>query len=299
MYRPLRAPRREELTVRGLKHRLTWWGEPSASPIVLLHGFMDTGATWQFLVDCLPASWTFVAPDWRGFGDTGQAAGGYWFADYLADLEALLEVLVPHDRARVVAHSMGANIVGIYAGVRPSRLAWFVNLEGIGLPRTHPGEAPERYGQWLDELKDPPRGTRYEGLGQLAATLVKRNPRIGQDRADFVAREWARGVGEDGVVRLRFDQRHRIVNPVLYRREEAEACWARIQIPMLLMMAGRSELMPRLGADAETERLRATYRDLKIVSIPDVGHLMQFEDPESVARHIVQFEQDLRSRQGA
>jgi len=296
MYRPVRAPRHETRLVRGLKHRLTWWGEPTDNPVVLLNGFMDTGVTWQFLVDCLPSDWTCVAPDWRGFGDTEWASDGYWFPDYLADLEALLEQLVPHTRARVVAHSMGANIVGIYAGVRPSRLAWFVNLEGIGLPRTKPGDAPDRYAQWLNEIKGVPRGTHYATLDQLAGVLVKRNPRITQDRADFVAREWARPgqLTPAGGVVLRFDQRHRIVNPVLYRREEAEACWARIEIPMLLLMAGRSELMPRLFADAKAETVRAHYRDVRIETIPDVGHLMQFEDPEAVARHIVRFERELR-----
>ncbi|MGG2383022.1 alpha/beta fold hydrolase, partial [Salmonella enterica] len=85
----------EQLSVRGLKHRLTWWGEQTATPIVLLHGFQDCGDTWQFLVDCLPHDWSIVAPDWRGFGGTDWAPGGYWYPDYFADLEALLDALVP------------------------------------------------------------------------------------------------------------------------------------------------------------------------------------------------------------
>src|SRR5882724_9017285 len=109
-YAPFRVARHEYLEVRGLKHHLTWWGEPTGSPVVLLHGFLDCGATWQFLVDCLPEDWSCVAPDWRGFGGTEWAPGGYWFPDYLADLEVLLETLAPRGRARVIGHSMGANI---------------------------------------------------------------------------------------------------------------------------------------------------------------------------------------------
>ena len=48
-------------------------GRALQQPDVLLHGFLDCGATWQFLVDRLPASWTMVAPDWRGFGDSEWA----------------------------------------------------------------------------------------------------------------------------------------------------------------------------------------------------------------------------------
>jgi pimeloyl-ACP methyl ester carboxylesterase len=69
-YEPGRVPWQEDVQLRGVRHRLTWWGERTSDPIVLLHGFLDCGATWQFLVDRLPASWTLVAPDWRGFGDS-------------------------------------------------------------------------------------------------------------------------------------------------------------------------------------------------------------------------------------
>ena len=69
-YSPKRAPRAEERIIRGLRHRFTWWGEPTDDPVVLLHGWMDTGDTWQFLVDHLPEAWSCVALDWRGFGGT-------------------------------------------------------------------------------------------------------------------------------------------------------------------------------------------------------------------------------------
>ncbi len=300
MYRPVRAPRQQELVVRGLRHRLTWWGPPSATPFVLLHGFMDCGPTWQFLVDCLPDSWTCVAPDWRGFGATQWPADGYWYPDYFADLEALLDLLVPNSPARVIAHSMGANIAAMYAGIRPQRLQWLANLEGIGLPRQEPAAAPDRYAQWLHELKHPPVGTPYQSAAQLAAVLMKRNALLTQERADFIAAAWIRSgdpaPGETGI-RLSFDPRHRMVNPVLYRRDEAEACWARIEIPMLLLMAGQSALMPRLGEDALPEQVRTHYRDVRIVDIPDVGHLMHFEAPQTVARHIIEFEKSVSAAQ--
>ncbi|MHA4801772.1 alpha/beta fold hydrolase, partial [Enterococcus faecium] len=84
-------------------------------------------------VDCLPHDWSIVAPDWRGFGGTDWAPGGYWYPDYFADLEALLDALVPGQPARIISHSMGANVAVMYAGIRPKRLKWVVNLEGLGL----------------------------------------------------------------------------------------------------------------------------------------------------------------------
>lgn len=292
-YQPRRIPRHECLAVRGVRHRLTWWGETTGAPVVLLHGFMDCGDTWQFLVDCLPAGWSLVAPDWRGFGGSEWPAGGYWFPDYLADLEALLEALTPGAPARVIGHSMGANIATLYCGIRPQRLRWLVNLEGTGLPRTEPDMAPARYAQWLDELRQPGRASRYESVEQLATVLRQRNPRLTPDRALFVARAWSRPAteGAAGEVGLAFDPRHRCVNPVLYRREEAEACWARVTVPMLLMTGAESAHRQRRPEELTDERFASLFRDLHRVRLPGVGHMMHHEDPEAVARAILQFEQ--------
>jgi pimeloyl-ACP methyl ester carboxylesterase len=291
-YEPGRVPWQEDVQLRGVRHRLTWWGERMSNPIVLLHGFLDCGATWQFLVDRLPASWTLVAPDWRGFGDSEWVPGGYWFPDYFADLDALLDTLVPQSRARVIGHSMGANVAKMYGGIRPQRMQWLANLEGLGLARTRPEDAPKRYAHWLDEVKDPFKEGRYESIEQLASILRMRNPRLTADRAAFVARAWSRPEADSSEVRLRFDPRHRLVNPILYRREEAEACWARLEIPMLLVMGELSDHRARQTSYVTDEQLHGLFRKLRLVTVPGTGHMMHHEDPEAVARHIVEFERD-------
>ena len=306
-YVPRREPRSDSLTVRGLRHRVTWWGERTGTPIVLLHGFMDCGATWQFLVDCLPGDWSLAAPDWRGFGHSERAAGGYWFPDYFADLEALLDDLVPQGRARLIGHSMGANIAQLYGGIRPGRLEWLVSLEGLGLPASSPQEAPTRLAQWLDELRQPPRERRYRSVGDLAAYLEARNPRLTRERAEFIARAWTRPVssageptkgtdGAAGEIELLFDARHRLVNPALYRREEAQACWRRFDAPVLLVTGGESGHAARREANADS--LRRHVRDLRIATVAGVGHMMHHEDPAAVAQHIVRFERECAAARG-
>ena len=290
-YEPRRQPWQENVQVRGLRHQLTWWGERTHNPVVLLHGFLDCGATWQFLVDCLPDTWTLVAPDWRGFGGSEWAPGGYWFPDYFADLDALLDILVPQSRARVIGHSMGANIAKMFGGIRPQRLQWLVNLEGLGLARTRPEEAPRRYAHWLDEVRDPFHEGRYESLAQLASILRIRNPRLTQASAEFVANAWSRpaGAGTQEVI-LHFDPRHRLVNPILYKREEAEACWARLEVPMLLVMGELSDHRGRNTGYLTDEQLHTLFRQLRLVTVPGTGHMMHHEDPATVARHVVEFE---------
>lgn len=245
----------------------------------------------------MPAGeWSLAAPDWRGFGHSEWAPGGYWFADYFADLEALLDLLVPDAPARIIGHSMGANIAQIYGGVRPQRLGWLVNLEGFGLPRTDPQEAPGRYAQWLDELRQPLREGRYRSAAQLATCLCSKNPRLTAERAEFIARAWTRpaaSAANPTEVELLFDPRHRRSNPILYRREEAQACWERMRSPVLLARGDAHDAR----ADtirAAAEDLRARIANLQCVVVPGTGHMLHHEEPGLLARHIVEFERACR-----
>jgi pimeloyl-ACP methyl ester carboxylesterase len=287
-YRPRREPRHETRELRGLAHHLTRWGPPDAPPILLLHGWMDTGDTFQFLVDCLPGSLAFVAPDWRGFGRSAWEPHGYWFPSYLADLDAMLDAFSPNAPAIIVGHSMGANVASLYAGVRPERVARLVNIEGFGLPRTSPERAPDRYREWLDQLKAPPGFAGYATIRQLAGFLARRNPRLTPERAEFIARSWTHD-GGDGQRIIGSDPRHKLLNPVLYRREEAEACWSRIAAPMLLLLAEHSEFLGRLGADGDAAALRARFPGARVAQVAGVGHMMHHERPEEVARLIEEF----------
>jgi pimeloyl-ACP methyl ester carboxylesterase len=180
----------------------------------------------------------------------------------------------------------------MYGGIRPQRMQWLANLEGLGLARTRPEDAPKRYAHWLDEVKDPFKEGRYESIEQLASILRMRNPRLTVDRAAFVARAWSRPEPDSSEVCLRFDPRHRLVNPILYRREEAEACWARLEIPMLLVMGELSDHRARQTSYVTDEQLHGLFRKLRLVTVPGTGHMMHHEDPEAVARHIVAFERD-------
>ena len=57
--------------------------------LVLLHGWLDVGASFQFLVDALEHEWHVIAPDLRGFGRSEWPAEDYWFPNYFANLKAL------------------------------------------------------------------------------------------------------------------------------------------------------------------------------------------------------------------
>ena len=287
----LREPRHETVRVRGLDVHLTRWGPPpaeSASPVFLLHGWLDSGATFQFMVDALKADWALVAPDWRGFGRSEWPQQGYWFPDYLGDLDALLDQLSPAAPARLVGHSMGGNIACSYAGVRPERVRCIVNLEGFGLARTSPAQAPARMRKWLQQLEAPAAPKEYASFEELAGIIQFRYPRFSASQAAFVAKAWGR-LDETGRVRLASDPRHHWINPVLYKREDAEACWREMRAPMLLLTGGESDMLAKLGADGTPEALHAIFPRVEIAAVAGAGHMLHIERPEAVAPLVESF----------
>ena len=290
-YQPRRAPRHESVRLRGLLHSLTCWGPaPSAAapPVVLLHGFLDTSDTFQFLVDAFEADWPLIALDWRGFGRSEWPQEGYWFPDYVADLDALLDHVCPDAPVRLIGHSMGGNVGGLYAGARPERIRSLVNLEGFGLPRVPVERAPQRMAQWLEQLRSVPELKTYDSYEHLSQVIRKRYPRVASERALFIAQSWGR-LESDGRVHLVGDPRHKRVNPVLYRREEAESFWRQITAPMLMLFGEQSEFAQHVGEDGTEQAFQSMIRTVRTISIAGTGHMMHLECPEIVAPLIERF----------
>ena len=287
-YRPVRAPRHEFLDVRGLAHHVTRWGPESDDPIVLLHGWADTADTFQFVVDAFEQDWPLAAFDWRGFGRSAWQPDGYWFPDYFADLDFILDQLCPGNPARLVGHSMGGNIAMLYAGIRPERVRRVASLEGFGLPRTEVSAAPGRFREWLHQLRDQPAFGEFPGFDELAHYLLRKNPRLTADRAGFIARSWA-DVTAGGTVRVRADPAHKRVNPYRYLREDAEACWREVVAPAMLVLASDSDYRARLGQDGDPARLQASFPGIRVETLHDAGHMMHHERPGEVARMLEAF----------
>jgi len=304
-YRPLREAASHFTTLRGLSYHAHHWGDaslatPERPPLVLLHGWMDVGASYQFFVDALSVAegetrWV-IAPDWRGFGRTDTPdADCYWFPDYLADLDALLDAALPVDRfgaIDLVGHSMGGNVAMSYAGVRPERVRRLVNLEGFGLPRTAVEQAPGRLVQWLDELKRPERLRDYASLAEVADRLCANNPLLTRDKADWLAPHWAEQRA-DSRWHIRGDPAHKRTNPVLYQADEIVETWKRITAPVLWADGDRTDVAKWWGhryPRAEFEaRLAAVPGAVRKVRLSPSGHMLHHDQPQALAAEVLAF----------
>lgn len=286
---PIKPSRSEFLLIRGIRHHVRLWGAAHLPKIFLLHGWMDVSASFQFLVDELKHDWQVIAPDWRGFGLSDWTREGYWFQDYYADLDAIVNHYSPDTPVNLVGHSMGGNIACTYSGVRPARVTKLISLEGFGMGRGKPEMAPGRYERWLDELQDPPTLRPYPTFDAVADRLRKNNKRLNADQAQFLARHWARQKATGEIV-LNFDPRHKLVNPVLSRLEELIECWKRVTCPTLWVLT--DEVDPRgwrKDTPAQFQERKSAFRDFREVLLKDSGHMMHHDQPAKLAAIVEAF----------
>ena len=297
MYQPLRPSRSETVRVRTLNYHVRLWGEarPGTAPLVLLHGWMDVGASYQFAVDAFTEAFAagrlIIAPDWRGFGHSTLPApcDHYQFADYLADLDQLLDHYAGDAPVDLVGHSMGGNVAMMYAGVRPARIRRLVNLEGFGMPATQPAQAPARYAQWIDEIRKLERGEMdlkaYDDLAGVAQRLMKTNRRLAQNRADWLAGHWARPDAQ-GRWTILGDPAHKITSAQLFRLDEALALYEAITAPVLAVEASDDSLglwwKGRYTLEEYHQRL-THVRDCRTAVVQDAGHMLHHDQPQAVA----------------
>lgn len=320
MYPILTPSCSEFIPIRSHTYHLRHWGnEPSDQPfLMLVHGWMDVSASWQFMVDAMAttclAGRHVVAPDWRGFGQSRQSrvssshpshygdADHYWFADYLADLDQLIAQLntragreadAPID---LVGHSMGGNVAMMYAGIRPQRIRRLVNLEGFGMPASRPGQAPGRYAKWLDALADVRCGDltlkTYDSVDAVARRLMKTNPRLAADQALWLAHHWA-ALNAEGQWEILGDAAHKVIHAQLYRLEEVQEIWKRITAPVLVVEASDDSLAQWFRQGEYTraefhERLKAIPQ-CRRETVNDAGHMLHHDQPAVLARLLETF----------
>lgn len=293
--------------VRQLDYHLRHWGAaPSTATaeqpmLVLLHGWMDVAASWQFVVDAFSDAFAqgrcILAPDWRGFGNTHMPwpCDSYHFPDYLADLDRLLDHYAGEQPIDLVGHSMGGNIAMMYAGTRPQRIRRLVNLEGFGLAATQPSQAPGRYAQWLDELRKLECGEMalkaYDSLEAVAQRLAKTNPRLSTDKAIWLARHWA-SQNAQGQWRILGDAAHKVTSAQLYRVDEALALYAAITAPVLSIEASDDSLGSwwKDKYTLEEYHQRLTHvQNCRSAQVQDAGHMLHHDQPTQVAQLMEDF----------
>lgn len=259
---------------------------PSGLTLLLLHGFLDAGSTWDLTAPLLArAGHEVLAPDLRGFGKSAWiGAGGYYhFPDYVADVAALVEQINP-ERLGVVGHSMGGTVAILYTAVAGARVERLAILEGIGPPAMSLEEAPNRMKQWLSDLRRTNRAPRpLSSMQDAVARLAANNPTIPEAVIESRAKLLTR-TDESGRLFWSYDPLHRTTSPMSFRADEFRGYLAKIACPTLFVSGGPRGYHP----PDEDERV-AQIPSVTRVEFPTAGHMMHWTEPAALSRELLAF----------
>jgi len=276
----------------GLRLRVHRFQDASVSPtghtLLLLHGFMDAGGTWDLVAPHLTrAGHTLLAPDLRGFGESEPVgAGGYYhFVDYIADVAALVRDLVaPDQRIGLIGHSMGGTIASLYAGANPERVARLALLEGLGPPSMAPSIAVDRTRAWLrnlDQLDRTPR--KLDSMDEAVRRLQANHPRVPREVLATRAK-WLTRLDSAGQLVWAYDPMHRTTSPMPFQVELFAAFLAKIECPTLVVGGGP------LGFHPEDEAHRiAQIPNATVAELETAGHMMHWTQPDALGEQLVAF----------
>lgn len=249
---------------------------------LLLHGFLDTGNTWDEVGPRLAAAGMAVyAPDLRGFGASDRVGpGGYYhFPDYVADVDALVRGIAA-DKLLLVGHSMGGTVACLYAGARPERVQALALIEGVGPPAMPPDAGLHRMRQWLGDLEKPRPERALASVEDAAHRLAQYNPHV---PPEILARRAEQGTAhrDDGTVAWAYDPLHRTISPMPFSLPLFHTFLGQIRAPALFVGGGPKGFHPE-DEDERLKTLRARRLDL-----PEAGHVPHWIAPDAVARAIL------------
>ena len=109
--------------------------EAGSGPVLLLiHGMAGSIGNWSGVIEPLARNHTVVAPDLPGHGTSAPGAGDYSLGALAAGLRDLLVVL-GHERATLVGHSLGGGIAMQFAYQFPEMTERLVLVSSGGLGR--------------------------------------------------------------------------------------------------------------------------------------------------------------------
>jgi 2-succinyl-6-hydroxy-2,4-cyclohexadiene-1-carboxylate synthase len=246
-------------------------------PLLLLHGFTGSAATWAPLIRSLPPHFRTIASDLIGHGRSSSPpdAERYRMPRCVADLLAVLDAL-DVDRADVLGYSMGGRVALQLAAA-----------------------APKRVGALVLESSSPGIASAAERQARVAADAALADSIMREGLAAFVER-WERLPLFASQASLPEDMRaqvhaQRLRNDPLGLANslrgmgtgQQEALWDRLaslDVPTLLI-AGELDAKYR----ALAEEMLAILPNARAAIVPGAGHAVHLEQPQAFAKNVLEF----------
>lgn len=275
------------VTVDGLSLAYQEWGNPSAPPVVMLHGFGVSGHMFDEFAERMQDRYRLLALDQRGHGDSDWSEPGDYSRDaFVADVEGFRKAL-GLEKFHLIGHSMGGLNAVAYANAHPDRVRTLV-LVDVG---------PEAAKQGVDNIMRFTRGPdelEFEEFVEMAH-------RFNQRRTIENIRERMRHrlkQSESGKWTWKFDKRFRDPESGLkigsgLSNDESWQLFRNISAPTLIVRGGESDVL----TPAVAERCAQEMPRARLVVVPGAGHSVPGDSPDAFTEAVREFLADVERGQ--
>ena len=252
---------------RGVSFHWLEWGDPSAPPMVVLHGLTGHAHIWDHMAPALADRYHVIALDQRGHGDTSHPPT-YTTQDFVDDIEAMREVW-GLDRFVLMGLSMGGHNGMAYIAAHPERVTRAIIVDIP--PRLEPAMWPGRDEQV--RLAETGHGI-YTDFEKLVDDARPDNPTAPEENLRYRT-HWNTRVAGDGTMQLKYDARVQAA----WVPEDLTAKLSLLACPVLLVRGGKTNTLSRERAEA----MVAAMPDGELVEVADSGHSVPTDRPQDLA----------------
>jgi pimeloyl-ACP methyl ester carboxylesterase len=279
---PIAGATEHSTKLRGIDFHWLQCGDGGAPPLVLLHGLTGHARTWDHMAPALAARFCVYAPDQRGHGDTG-AGDTYTTQDFVDDLEALRQ----HwklDRFALMGLSMGGHNAIAYAAAHPQRVERLIVVDIP--PRIDRTRAPN----WAMISRLAEEGHKlYTSFDEAFADARLGNPTAPDDNLRYRTALNLRDV--PGGWQWKYDP----AAPARWEPADLTDALPSMQLPVLLVRGGLTQVLPRATADA----MVAAWPNADLVEIADSGHSVPTDRPEKLTPIVLDWLEGIRSQRAS
>ena len=238
------------------------WGNAAAPPMVLLHGLQDCARSWDFFAAAMRSDYHVIALDHRGHGDSGRASPQrYRLRDYVADVEALVEVLGLRAMT-LVGHSAGGRNAFVYAVNHPEAVKSLVIVDID--PDAVNSESRGMFVRYNSESDE------WDSLDAVVERLRGRQP---NSTEEMLAHQAAHMTGELPGGRRVWKRDRELLTA--YERPDLWAEWSQVRCPTLIVRGRQSDLLNHEVA----VRMREAVQGSRLAELEGGGHWFHQERP--------------------
>jgi pimeloyl-ACP methyl ester carboxylesterase/tetratricopeptide (TPR) repeat protein len=249
----------------GVRLRYAYKGDPTGTPVIMLHGFTDSWYSFSTVTPLLDSKYRVYILDQRGHGESDRPVGGYAMQQFAADVVAFMDAM-NLKQATLVGHSMGSFVAQHVAVEAPERVSKLVLVASATSVRN---DAVAELQREINALSDvvPEKFAREFQLSTIYQPLSEEFLKnVVKESLKTPPHVWREVVAE-------------LLSP------DSSVQLKKIKAPTLILWGDKETICPRSEQDLLVSGLRNST--LKVYT--DTGHALHWERPERFAKDLQAF----------